>query len=125
MKQAPCSRWQDHTPRSLAALADAGAVAVLPLAAIEQHGEHLPLSTDLDIALGLVAEATGQLRPGVLACVLPPLAIGMSREHTHFRGTLSLSAQTALAALTEIGEGVARAGLRRLVILNSHGGNRA
>ena len=125
MKQAPCLRWQDHTPRSLAALAEAGAVAVLPLAAIEQHGEHLPLSTDLDIALGLVAAATAQLRSGVLACVLPPLAIGMSQEHTHFRGTLSLSARTALAAVTEIGESVARAGFRRLVVLNSHGGNRA
>ena len=113
MKQAPCLRWQDHTPRSLAALAEAGAVAVLPLAAIEQHGEHLPLSTDLDISLGLVAAATAQLRSGVLACVLPPLAIGMSQEHTHFRGTLSLSARTALAAVTEIGESVARAGFRR------------
>ncbi len=125
MHQDRCSRWQDHTPRSLAALAASGAVAVWPLAAIEQHGEHLPLSTDLDIALGLTDSALGQLRGDVPVCVLPPLAIGMSREHTHFPGTLSLSAQTALAAMTEIGEGVARAGFRRLVMLNSHGGNRA
>ncbi|MBP6381891.1 MAG: creatininase family protein [Pseudomonadales bacterium] len=120
-----CSRWQDHTPRSLAALAVSGAVAVWPLAAIEQHGEHLPLSTDLDIARGLTDAALGQLRGDVTVCVLPPLAIGMSREHAHFPGTLSLSAHTALAAMTEIGKGVAGAGFRRLVMLNSHGGNRA
>lgn len=117
--------WQDQTPQSLAALAAAGAVAVWPLAAIEQHGEHLPLSTDLDIAQGLCASALAQLRPGVTVCLLPPLAVGMSLEHTHFAGTLSLSPQTLLATLTEIGEHVARAGFRRLVMLNSHGGNRA
>ncbi len=125
MHQELCSRWQDHTPRSLAALGASGAVAVWPLAAIEQHGEHLPLSTDLDIALGLTAAALEQLRRDVRVCVLPPFAIGMSHEHRHFPGTLSLSAQTALATMTEIGEGVARAGFRRLVMLNSHGGNRA
>lgn len=117
--------WQDQTPQSLAALAAAGAVAVWPLAAIEQHGEHLPLSTDLDIALGLTASAIGQLRAGVPVCVLPPLAVGMSLEHTQFPGTLSLSPTTALAVMTGIGESVARAGFRRLVLLNAHGGNRA
>lgn len=118
-------RWQDQTPQRLSALASAGAVAIWPLAAIEQHGEHLPLSTDLDIALGLTASALGQLRPGVPVCVLPPLAVGMSLEHTHFTGTLSLSPATALAVMTETGERVARAGFRRLVLLNAHGGNRA
>ena len=118
-------RWQDLTPDGLAALASADAVAVWPLAAIEQHGEHLPLSTDLDIALGLTAAALGQLREGVPVCVLPALAVGMSLEHTAFPGTLSFSPQTALAVMTEIGESVARAGFRRLVLLNAHGGNRA
>jgi creatinine amidohydrolase len=118
-------RWQDQTPQGLAALAAAGAVVIWPLAATEQHGEHLPLSTDLDIALGLCESALAQRRPDVPVCVLPPLAIGMSLEHTRFPGTLSLSAQTALAILTETGEHVARAGFRRLLMLNAHGGNRA
>jgi len=122
---SPVHHWQDQTPQSLAALAAADAVVVWPLAAIEQHGEHLPLSTDLDIAQGLCASALAQLRPDVTVCLLPPLAVGMSLEHTHFAGTLSLSPQTLLATLTEIGEHVARAGFRRLVMLNSHGGNRA
>lgn len=119
------TRWQDQTPDGLAALAAAGAVALWPLAAIEQHGEHLPLSTDLDIALGLTAAALEQVRADVPVCVLPPLAVGMSLEHTRFPGTLSFSPQTALAVMTEIGESVARAGFRRLVLLNAHGGNRA
>ncbi len=121
----PAHQWQDQTPQSLSALAAGGAVAIWPVAAIEQHGEHLPLSTDLDIALGLCRSALARCRAEVPVCVLPPLAIGMSLEHTHFPGTLSLSAQTTGAVITEVGDSVARAGIRRLVILNSHGGNRA
>lgn len=117
--------WQDMTPRQIARLADQDAVAILPLAAIEQHGEHLPLSTDLDIALGLLQAALPRLRPGLPVCVLPPLAVGLSLEHCAFAGTLSLSPETMLATLVELGACVARAGLRRLVLFNSHGGNRA
>jgi creatinine amidohydrolase len=98
---------------------------VLPLAAIEQHGEHLPLSTDLDIARGLLQAALPRLRAGLPVCVLPPLAVGLSLEHTAFAGTLSLSPETALAVLGELGDSVARAGFRRLVLFNSHGGNKA
>ena len=68
--------WQELTPRQIARLADEDGVAILPLAAIEQHGEHLPLSTDLDIALGLLQAALPTLRPGLPVCVLPPLAVG-------------------------------------------------
>ena len=117
--------WQDLTPRQISQLAAADGVAVLPLAAIEQHGEHLPLSTDLDIALGLLEATLPKLRPGLPLCVLPPLAVGLSLEHCRFAGTLSLSPETALAALVELGDSVARAGFRRLVLFNSHGGNKA
>lgn len=117
--------WQDLTPRQIARLAEEDGVAVLPLAAIEQHGEHLPLSTDLDIALGLLHAALPKLRPGLPVCVLPPLAVGLSLEHCAFAGTLSLSPETALASLVELGDSVARAGFRRLVLFNSHGGNKA
>ncbi|MBV2263961.1 MAG: creatininase family protein [Thauera sp.] len=117
--------WQDLTPSRIAALARADAVALLPLAAIEQHGEHLPLSTDLDIALGLLAAAVPKLRPGLPLCVLPPFVPGCSLEHSAFAGTLALGARTALASLVEIGACVARAGLRRLVLFNTHGGNKA
>ncbi|MGD9871960.1 MAG: creatininase family protein, partial [Thauera sp.] len=117
--------WQDLTPRQIGALAAAGGVAVLPLAAIEQHGEHLPLSTDLDIGLGLLEAALPKLRAGLPVCVLPPVAVGLSLEHCAFAGTLSLSPETALATVVELGDSVARAGFRRLVLFNSHGGNKA
>ena len=117
--------WQDCTPQQIVALAAADGVALLPLAAIEQHGEHLPLSTDLDIAMGLVEAALPRVRAEVPLCVLPPLAVGLSLEHGAFAGTLSLSPETALAVLVELGERVAAAGFRRLVLFNSHGGNKA
>lgn len=117
--------WQDQTPQGIAALAARDAVAVLPLAAIEQHGEHLPLSTDLDIAIGLIDAALVRLRPDLPVVVLPALSVGLSLEHGQFGGTLSLSPETALATLVELGDCVARAGLRRLVLVNSHGGNKA
>ncbi|PKO56474.1 MAG: creatininase [Betaproteobacteria bacterium HGW-Betaproteobacteria-21] len=117
--------WQDLTPDEIRALAANDAVAVLPLAAIEQHGPHLPLSTDLDIGIGLAAAAFARLPATTPACLLPPLAIGLSLEHRDQAGTLSLSPETALATLTEIGASVARAGFRRLVLFNSHGGNKS
>ena len=117
--------WQELTPRQIAGLAAGDAVAVLPLAAIEQHGEHLPLATDLDIALGLLRAARPELRPNLAWCVLPPLCVGLSLEHTAFSGTLSLTPETALASVVELGESVWRAGIRRLVLFNSHGGNSA
>lgn len=117
--------WSDLTPQAIAALAARDAVAVLPLAAIEQHGEHLPLSTDLDIAIGLIDAALASLSPAVPVVVMPALAVGLSLEHSQFGGTLSLSTETALATLVELGECVAAAGLRRLVLVNSHGGNKA
>lgn len=123
--RTPIRWWQDCTPHEISALAAADGVALLPLAAIEQHGEHLPLSTDLDIALGLIEAALGKLRPALPVRVLPPFAVGMSLEHCAFPGTLSLRPETAIGALVELGERVAAAGLRRLIMFNSHGGNKA
>ncbi|MCK9261942.1 MAG: creatininase family protein [Azoarcus sp.] len=125
MQRASHFFWQDLNPDEIRALAKQDAVALLPLAAIEQHGPHLPLSTDLDIGLALATTAFERLSQRVPACLLPPLSIGLSLEHRDYPGTLSLSPETALAVLTELGDSVARAGFRRLVIFNSHGGNKA
>jgi creatinine amidohydrolase len=97
-------------------------VAVLPVAAIEQHGPHLPVSVDTTINQGLLAAALALLPADAPVLVLPTQAVGLSVEHTRFPGTLTSSAETLLALWTEIGESVARAGVRRLVIFNSHGG---
>ncbi|MGE0231766.1 MAG: creatininase family protein [Flavobacteriaceae bacterium] len=98
-------------------------VAVLPIAAVEQHGPHLPVGTDLMIAEGLLAIAAGKLPDDVPLSVLPPIPFGKSDEHGGFAGTLSLSAETLIALLTDIGGSLAASGVGRLVILSGHGGN--
>ncbi|WP_110686976.1 creatininase family protein [Salinicola aestuarinus] len=117
--------WQSLTAPELAALADDTTVAVLPLAAIEQHGAHLPLSTDLEIGNGLLVAALSRLETSASVVVLPPLVLGASLEHTGFAGTLSLSPEAAIGVIESLGDAVNRAGIRRLVLFNSHGGNKA
>jgi len=95
-------------------------VAILPVAAIEQHGPHLPLGVDAIINEGIVRAAMPLMPDSVL--VLPTMEIGKSNEHQAFPGTLTLSAETLIRLWTEIGDSVARAGVRKLLIFNSHGG---
>jgi creatinine amidohydrolase len=125
----PIRRWSDLTTDDLRDRDMRRAVAVLPVAAIEQHGPHLPLSTDVDIAEGYLARLMALWDDDVLPAddldvlVLPVQAVGKSDEHDAFPGTLSLTAATALAAWGEIGAGLHRAGCHKLVLVTSHGGN--
>ena len=119
----PVRSWGDLTTLDCGALS--GAVAVLPVAAVEQHGPHLPLATDVIIAEGYLARLAAHVAADVDALVLPVQAVGKSDEHDAYPGTLTLGTETALRAWTEIGAGVAAAGCRRLVIVTSHGGNSA
>ena len=105
-------------------LAERDPVIILPLGAIEQHGPHLPLSTDLDIGMGLLARAFRHLPDDFPAWVLPPQAVGSSREHMRFRGTLSLDPELLSEVIHQYGVALAGCGVRRLVLSNSHGGNR-
>lgn len=98
------------------------AVAVLPVAAVEQHGPHLPVSVDATINAGVLDLALRRTPPELPVLVLPMQSVGVSVEHLRFPGTLTGSVETSIALWTEIGESVARAGVRKLVILNSHGG---
>lgn len=100
-----------------------GWIAILPIAATEQHGPHLPTGTDTMIGEGLLEHAIARFPDDLPALVLPTLAVGKSDEHDGFAGTLSLDAKTLIDVLEAYGDSVARAGLRKLVILNSHGGN--
>jgi creatinine amidohydrolase len=117
----PSRYWQDLPWPAFRDL-PADTVAVLPVAAIEQHGPHLPVSVDTTINQGILTTALALLPQDAPVLVLPTQAVGLSVEHVKFPGTLTSSAETLLALWTEIGESVARAGVRRLVIFNSHGG---
>lgn len=115
-------QWSDLTTADFAALDSARAIAVLPVAATEQHGPHLPLSVDTDLVNGVIAAALPHLAPGLPALFLPTQAVGFSPEHTRFAGTLTLRAETLMRVWTEIGEGVAASGVKKLVLFNAHGG---
>ena len=124
MPDSPIRSWQSMTTSEAKRLGGSDPVVILPIAAIEQHGPHLPLSTDLDIGLGLLENAFRHLGSDFPAWVLPPQAIGSSAEHVSFPGTLSLAESLLGGVLSALGRAVARCGVRRLLICNSHGGNR-
>jgi len=119
--------WVDWTTLDFERLrsSDAAArtIAVLPLAATEQHGPHLPLSVDTVLVDGIVAAALPYLAAELPALFLPTQAIGLSPEHARFAGTLTLKNETILRLWTDIAESVAATGITRLVLFNGHGGN--
>ncbi|WP_269585473.1 creatininase family protein [Roseibium sp. Sym1] len=119
----PRPLWQDMTTLDFQASGTDSWIAVLPVAAVEQHGPHLPVSTDLTIAEGQVGRVLELLPEGLPATFLPVQAVGKSDEHLSFPGTLTLNWDTVTRSWLEIGESVARAGIRKLVLINSHGGN--
>ncbi|WGT62658.1 creatininase family protein [Variovorax paradoxus] len=115
--------WSQLTTRDFAALDVAATVAVLPLGATEQHGPHLPLGVDTVLAGGIVAASLPLLPADLPVLFLPTQQIGLSPEHARFAGTLTLSAETVIRMWKEIGAGVARAGVKKLVLFNAHGGH--
>jgi creatinine amidohydrolase len=114
--------WWEHSARDFAGFDMSGFVAILPVAAVEQHGPHLPLQVDAAINVGIVARAVEMMPTDMPVLVLPMMPIGKSNEHISYPGTLSLSYETLARLWIEIGESVLRAGCRKLIIFNSHGG---
>jgi creatinine amidohydrolase len=121
----PKRDWMEMTWADIAAAGEAVRrwIAVLPLAAVEQHGPHLPLGVDAYIAEAYLARVRKILPETLPVTFLPVQRVGVSAEHLGYPGTLTLSAATAIKAWTEIGESLARAGLRKLLLVTSHGGN--
>jgi len=107
----------------IAALPDReNTVVVLPVGAIEQHGPHLPCSVDSVISSGVLGKALEKLPADIRAFGMAPITYGKSDEHLHFPGTMTLTGTTLLATITELGESVYRAGFRKLLFANGHGG---
>ena len=121
------SRWwkdistREFTDSEAVGLA-ARTVAVLPVAAIEQHGPHLPVSVDATLLQGIVDAAMPLLPADVPVLVLPAQNVGLSTEHLNFPGTLSLPPRLIIDLWTAMGQAVARAGIRKLLMFNTHGG---
>ncbi len=122
MSRLPSRYWEELTTTEFAALDAARIVALLPVAAIEQHGPHLPVCVDAAINRAIVGEAVARAPEALPVLVLPAMNVGKSNEHQEFPGTLTLSAETLTRLWTEIGELVHRTGVRRMLILNTHGG---
>ncbi|MFT5447274.1 MAG: creatinine amidohydrolase [Gammaproteobacteria bacterium] len=114
--------WQDLTSAQLRTVCAQRTVAVLPLAAVEQHGPHLPLGTDALINDGVLRRCIQQVSSDLSMLVLPAMNVGDSLEHSDFHGTLSIDSQVLMQSWLDIGRSVARAGVHKLVLFNSHGG---
>jgi creatinine amidohydrolase len=111
------------TWKQVDALPRESTLLVLPTAAIEQHGHHLPLATDTLINNLLLGKALELVPARLPIFALPPICYGKSNEHLGFPGTLSVSAQTFLAVVRDLGASVAAGGFKKVVLYNSHGGN--
>lgn len=115
--------WGDYRTTEYASIDPEATIAVLPVAAIEQHGPHLPVSTDTAIMDGMLETVISRLPADLDIRILPVQAVGKSNEHIEAPGTLTLPPATLIEAWTELGMSVARAGVKKIVIVNSHGGN--
>ena len=115
--------WGDFPTTAYDDIDPEATIAVLPLAAIEQHGPHLPVSTDTSIMQGMLETVIPLIPDDLDVRILPIQAIGKSNEHLHAPGTLTLSPLATIQAWAEIGVSVNRAGVRKIVVVNSHGGN--
>jgi creatinine amidohydrolase len=115
--------WAEYRAPEFAQIDPARTIAILPTAAIEQHGPHLPVGVDMMIAEAMLGQLRRDCPDDLDIRILPVQAVGKSNEHLWAAGTLTLGWESALRAWIEIGLSVARAGVRKIVIINSHGGN--
>ncbi len=111
--------------KTVDALPRESTLLILPTAAIEQHGHHLPLATDTLLNNLMLGHALKILPAELSVYALPPVHYGKSNEHIGFPGTLSVSASTFMAVLRDLGSSLVQARFQKLVLYNTHGGNAA
>ena len=119
---SPKRFWREMPTTQFGARA-ADWIAVLPLAAVEQHGPHLPVGVDAFIAEGLIARCAAALPEDSPVTILPVQQVCKSNEHVNFPGTVTLDWETTIKSWLQIGESIARAGVHKIVMITSHGGN--
>ncbi|MEO3385046.1 creatininase family protein [Mesorhizobium sp. CAU 1741] len=117
------TRWADLSRVQFETTDRSRTIAVLPVGAIEQHGPHLPVSVDRDLAEAVLERSLEHLPADLPVLAMPGFAYGKSNEHGAIPGTISLSAETMLRLLADIAGSLARTGFRRMVLFNAHGGN--
>lgn len=122
MTHLPRRYWHEMTSQEFESLDTERTIAILPIGAIEQHGPHLPVYVDVCINEGLLSRTIEHLPEDLPVTLLPMVSVGKSNEHSAFPGTLTLAADTLIRVLMEIGESVHRAGVQKLVLFNTHGG---
>ncbi len=115
--------WGDYPASAYADLNSDRVIAIVPVAAIEQHGPHLPVSTDAAIMAGMLDETIAILPDDLDVRILPIQPVGKSNEHIRVPGTLTHSPSVLIEAWKELGASVARTGIRKIAFVNSHGGN--
>ena len=119
-------RWTDLTWEEIGVAAKGeNTVVVIPVGSVEQHGPHLPVQTDTRIVSEIAERAVKRASETILALLVPTIAIGCSKHHMEFPGSLTLGEETFVRAATEIGLSIAHHGFRRILFLNGHGGNEA
>lgn len=121
----PFRFWQELTTTAFSAWDKERTVLILPVGSVEQHGPHLPVCVDACLVEGMVAQVMARGPQDLSVLVLPLLPVGKANEHKRFDGTLCLSAQTLISLWTEVAESALRAGFRKILILNGHGGQTA
>ena len=114
--------WAELTTQSFGFVNAESTIALLPVAAIEQHGPHLPLNTDAQICDGLVKRVMANAARGQKIIALPLMEIGESSEHRDFPGTLSFLPEHLISLWTSLGKQVQKVGIKKFLILNTHGG---
>lgn len=115
--------WTDFSASDFSTIDPAKTIAIMPIAAVEQHGPHLPVGTDTIINQSMMVLLAERAPAELDIRILPVQAVGKSNEHIWAKGTLSHKATNLIDAWTQIGLEVARAGVRKIIFVNSHGGN--
>lgn len=119
-------KWEDLSAPELKRLSEEQAIVLMPIGAIEQHGPHLPVATDL-ISAGWVSQLAAEKleKKGIAAVIAPAFVIANSMHHMNFPGSLSIEPRTFIQVLKEQCSAIASQGFRRIALVNGHGGNMA